>query len=305
MNKDEFTNQILHLEVNEQHSLYVQDWGNPNAKTPIISLHGGPGGQAKDYHKGNYDPNEQRVIFFDQRGCGQSLPYGSLVDNTTNDLISDISAIADKLGIENFILLGRSWGSCLALAYALKHPKRVSGMVLGGIFTGSQSEIDWVAQGLFQAFYPDVWQKYLDSTPGSHQKDPTNYHFDKALKGTPKEQKQSAFEYAQLEGGIVGLDDRPRSSNYADFDPSGTLIEIHYIRNRCFMPDNFILDNAHKLTMPVTLIQGRYDMVCPPSTAFALHNELPNSQLYTTLSGHITEHEDIQLTRQALASLTQ
>lgn len=304
MNKDEFTNKVMHLEVNETHSLYVQDWGNKDVKVPIISLHGGPGGQSKDSHKGSYDPTTQRVIFFDQRGCGQSLPYGSLIDNTTNDLISDITTIAETLKIESFILRGSSWGACLALAYAIKHPSKVHAMVLQGIFTGSSNEIKWLKHGMFQTFYPDVWQKYLELTPKAHRHDPSSYHFEKALNGTPDEQKKSAFAYETLEAGVVKLDDRGFTNNFDDYDPVGMRMEMHYMQNQCFLPDNYILDNAHKLTMPITLIQGRYDMVCPPSTAFALRENLPNSELYTTLSGHVTEHEDVQLVRQALKNLS-
>ncbi len=304
MNKDEFTNHVLHLAVNEQHSLYVQDWGNPDAKVPIISLHGGPGGQSKDSHKGDYDPSKQRVIFYDQRGCGQSLPYGSLEDNTIDDLISDITAIADKLGIQKFVLKGQSWGSCLALAYGIKHPDRVIGMVIGGVFTGSKSEIDWLQNGLFETFYPDAWQNYLNETPKTHRGNPSAYHFDKVFNGNESEQKKSAFAYQSLEGSIIKLDDRTRQTDYEEYDPSGIKIELNYMKHNCFMPNNHILSNAYKLTMPITIIQGRYDMVCPPKTAFELHEQLPNSQLYTTLSGHASEHEDVQLKRQAISYLT-
>lgn len=304
MNKDQYTITELELEVDEGHTLYVQDWGNKDAKIPIISLHGGPGGQSKDSHKGSYDPAMQRVIFFDQRGCGKSQPYGSLENNTTDNLVDDISRIADELGLDTFILTGLSWGSCLALAYAIKHPNRVAGMVLGGIFTGLQAEIDWISNGAFRAFYPDAWHNYLQSTPKSHQNNPSEYHFEKALNGTTSEQKHSAFIYETLEGNIVGLDDRPRTQDYEEYDPSGARIEMHYMKNGCFMSDGHIMENAHKLTMPVILIQGRYDMACPPKTAFELQKTLPNAELITTLSGHISEHEDVQLFRQALRNLS-
>jgi proline iminopeptidase len=304
MNKDKYTNREFHLEVDGSHMLYVQDWGNIDAKVPILSLHGGPGGQSKDSHKGTYDPTKQRVIFFDQRGCGQSLPLGSLKNNTTADLVNDITTIADELGVKKFILTGRSWGSCLALAYAIKHPNRVHAMVLSGIFTGSYDEIQWMGQGRFQQFYPDAWRQYLDRTPSQHHDDPSKYHFEKALHGTKDEQKKSAFAYESLVAAVVRLDDRGYTTNFEEYDPSKIRIEIHYMKQNCFMPDKYILAHANSLNMPITVVQGRYDMVCPPKTAFILNESMPDSSLYTTLSGHVGEHEDLQLITQALAHLT-
>lgn len=310
MTPDAHTNKELFIEVDEGHELYVHDWGRADAKTPIIFLHGGPGGASKDRYKPTFDPERQRVIFFDQRGCGRSMPYGSLEHNTTDDMIGDITKIADKLGIEKFILKGGSWGSCLALAYALKHPERVKAMVLDGIFTGSQKEIDWLDQGMFQTFFPDVWQAYLDRTPENHRKNPSAYHFKRALEGTPQEQKESSHAYESLEGGVIQLDDRPaRFASFTqedidNYDPHGMRMEMYYMRNRCFMPDRYILDNAHKLSMPIYLVQGRYDMVCPPTTAYELHQQLPNSELIWTVNGHIPERESWTVIRTIMLELS-
>ncbi|MDZ7786244.1 MAG: alpha/beta fold hydrolase [Candidatus Saccharibacteria bacterium] len=304
MNKDEFTNKVTHLEVNKSHTLWVHDWGNPEAKTPIIFLHGGPGSQCKDSHKKLFDPNKQRVIFFDQRGAGQSLPYGSITDNTTDDLIGDINAVADHCKVGSFVICGGSWGSCLALAYAIKHTDRLKGMVLSGIFTGSQEEAKWLNQGLFKTFYPEVWEQYLRTVPKSHQTDPTSYHFDKMLHGSKKRQKRSAYDYMNLEGKILQLDDFFMPVSYEDFEPEGLIIAAHYFSNDCFLPSKHVLKNAHKIKAPVTIVQGRYDMICPPKNAFALHENLPGAELITALSGHRNEHENVQLIRQALRQLT-
>lgn len=147
MTPDTYTNQEFFLDVGDGHQLYVQDWGNPQAKTPIIFLHGGPGAGCHDGHKQMFDPALQRAIFFDQRGAGKSLPAGHLEHNTTADLIGDIEKLADRLKLSGFIITGGSWGCCLALAYALKHPKRLKALVLRGIYTASKSETAYLDDG--------------------------------------------------------------------------------------------------------------------------------------------------------------
>lgn len=304
MSPDSYTNQELFIEVGNGHELYVHDWGNKQAKAVIFNIHGGPGSSSKDKHKGQYDPTRQRVIFFDQRGSGRSLPYGSLEHNTTQDLVADITKIADRLKIKTFILRGGSWGSCLSLAYGLQHPERVKAMVLDGIFTGSKTEIDWLDSGLFQTHYPDVWQAYLDRTPKAHHKNPTAYHSKMALTGKDEDSKKSAYAYDCLESAVIQLDDRFVPEPYEEYDPTGAKIEMHYLANGCFMPDRHILDNAHKLSMPIYLIQGRYDMVCPPTTAYQLHQKLPNGELIWTTSGHKSERESWNIIRTLLLELT-
>lgn len=293
------------LDVGDGHTLYIQDWGNPDAAHPIIFLHGGPGGQVKDKHKITFNPKTQRVVFFDQRGCGKSTPYGSIENNTTNKLIADISKIADSLGIKSFVLRGSSWGSALALAYALAHPNRVQAVVLGGVFTASKNEIGWLDQGKFRMFFPEVWQTYLDRTPAEHRDDPSKYHFDKVINGNAKEQKLSGYAYESLEASVIKLDDQHTDEEFETYDPAGIRIEMHYMANECFLPERHILDNASKLAMPVYIVQGRYDIVCPPQTAYELHTNLPNSTLYWTLSGHKHEHEDHNIFRSILASFAQ
>jgi proline iminopeptidase len=305
MTPDAYTNQELFIEVGDGHTVYVNDWGNLKATTPILFLHGGPGGGTSDKHKQQYDPKRQRVIFFDQRGTGRSIPHGSLEHNTTKELISDISKILDKLDIECCILKGGSWGCCLALAYGITHPDRVTAMVLDGIFTGSQSEIDWLERGMFKTFFPDAWQEILNKTPASHHANPTTYHTKRALHGKNIEDaKASGFAYQQLEYAVLTLDDRKSPIDYETYDPSDIQMEMWYISNRCFMEDNFILDHARKLTMPIYLIQGRYDMVCPPTTAYALHHVLPNSELIWTISGHAASRESWTVMKTLLMELS-
>jgi proline iminopeptidase len=300
MTPDDFTNQELMLDVGDGHTLYIQDWGKADAGVPIIFLHGGPGNGVSDSNKSGFDSSTQRVIFFDQRGCGKSTPYGSLKHNTTTELIEDIKKIADKLKIEKFILTGSSWGSCLALAYGLEHPEHVQAMVLRGIYTGSRAEIDYVAQGHFATHFPDVWDGYLDATPAAHHDNPDAYHTARILGDDEAAAIDSAYAYANLEGALLSLDDRYRPAAKADFDPTVAKLEAHYFATTCFLPDRFIMDNAHKLSMPIWLVQGRYDMVCPPVTAYELHEKLPNSELIWTIGGHRNEHEGWNAVRLAL-----
>lgn len=304
MQRDPFTNQELMLAVGDGHTLYVQDWGNPEAATPIFYLHGGPGGRVKDNNKSTFDPTKNRVIFFDQRGCGQSTPLGSLKHNTTDDLVADITKIADELGITKFVLLGNSWGSTLALVYALANPEPVSALVVAGVFTASKAESKWLDGGDFKLFYPDVWQSYLAKTPQEHHDNPTSYHFEKMQNGTPDEKKASSYAYECIEGALVSLDDRFTPSDFAAYDPSGTELEVHYLANGCFLPsDRYILDNAHKLTMSIHIVQSRYDMVCPPAAAYELHQATQDSKLYWTLGGHRIEHEADNVLRAIVAQL--
>lgn len=291
MNKDEFTNQELMLDVGDGHKLYVQDWGNKSADLVIFQLHGGPGSSSKDKYKRAYSPKKQRVIFHDQRGCGKSTPYGSLRDNTSQDLVEDIVKIADKLGINRFVVHGTSWGSTLALLFAIAHPERVEQLVIGGVFTGSKNEIDWLDQGLMKTHFPDVWQKYLESTPKKYRDNPSKYHFKRVLEGDADIQKRAGYTYENLEGGVMLFDDRSSTEDYETYDHTGIRIEIHYLANHCFLPDRYVFNNVNKLTMPVHIVQGRYDMVCPPQAAYELYQKLPNAKLYWTLSNHKVEHE--------------
>jgi proline iminopeptidase len=303
MNRYDFVISEKMIDVGDNHVLYAQEWGNPDVSTPIMFLHGGPGSHVKDTHRSVFNPKTQRVIFFDQRGCGKSTPYGSLENNTTDKLIEDITKIADAFSAKTFVLHGSSWGSALALAYALKYPERVHALVIGGVFTGSKAEASWINNGQFKTFFPDVWQAYLDRTPTEHHSNPSNYHFDKVVNGTADQQKLSGYAYDRLETGIIQLNDRHEEEDFEKYDPAGIRIEMHYLSNRCFLPDRHILNNADKLNMPIHVVQGRYDMVCPPHTAYELHAKLPNSQLYWTLSGHRHEHEDTNIFRSIFASL--
>lgn len=300
MKPDSNTIQETYLEVGSGHKLYIQDWGNKDAKLPIIFLHGGPGAGCHDGHKQSFDPNKQRVIFFDQRGSGKSLPKGSLEHNTTDYLVDDIEKIANHLKLKKFVLTGGSWGSCLAFAYALKYPNKLASMVLRGIFTGSQREINYLDGGGFADFFPDVWDEYLKRTPKKYHNNPSEYHYQQMKSSDAEERKKSTYAYSELEGALLRIDDRHTPDTYDTFDPDAMSIELHYLGNRCFMYDKYILDNAHKIKTPTWLIQGRYDMVCPPRTAFEIDKLLPKSNLTFVQAGHSSSDRAIFETMKAL-----
>lgn len=304
MTPDEHTNQEIYLDVGDGHKLYVHDWGNVKAKTPILFLHGGPGSHTKDHHKVTFDPSTQRVIFFDQRGSGKSTPTGSLEANTTKEQIGDIEKIADHLALNELTITGGSWGSCLALAYALEHPKRIKAMVLRGIFTASRREFEFIEKGGFKDFFPDVWQNLLKHTPKAHHHNPSEYHYKRILGKNEAEAKESAYYFGNTEAALLNLDDRFTPERFEDYDPAGTIVAVHYYRTLCFLPDRHILDNAHKLKMPIWLIQGRYDMVCPPITAYELNKVLPNSHLVWTTAGHGNERPNYDVNRTILLQMT-
>ena len=283
---DANTNKTTMLDVGDGHQLWVHDWGNPKSSNPIIFLHGGPGGNVSNKHTLSFNPEKHRVIFFDQRGCGQSLPFGSLQHNDTWKLVEDINKIADHFRLDKFSITGGSWGSCLALIYAIKHPKKVKSLVLTGIFTGTKEEIDWLSGGGFRKFFPDAWQKFIDSAPTSNQDEPAKYHFERVLSDDLEEAADSGRAISDMELSIMSLDDRYLPFNPEGFDPSHARMETHYMTNNCFLDDNYVMNNVDKLTMPIWLVQGRYDMVCPPITAWTLHNALPNSNLHFTLANH-------------------
>jgi proline iminopeptidase len=288
MVRDDNTFSEEYIDVGEGHSLYTQRWGNQNSSRKIVFAHGGPGSGTSERVKTLFDPSYVDVLFFDQRGCGNSSLHGEVKDNTTQNLVSDIDTLTNAHNFESFELVGGSWGSCLSLAYAIESPKRVSRMVLWGIFTGRRSEIDFVDKGGIATFFPDIWDAYRQSVPDEYRDDPSSYHRQRILGGIASEVIKSALVYSNLEGAISSLDDRFVPDIEEGFDAARTVIESHYLANDCFLSGDYIIENAGRITCPVTLIQGRHDMVCPPETAYELMRSLPLGRLVMTQAGHST-----------------
>lgn len=286
MTSDAFTIQEAMIAVSAKHSLYAQEWGNIEADTTFVFLHGGPGTGCKDSAKQLFNPLQHRVIFFDQRGAGRSLPHGSLQQNTTSQLVGDISRVADFFNVQQFVLIGGSWGSTLALCYAIQYPNRVQGMALRGIFLGTKDEVDFMEKGRCKEFFPDVWDAFLQRTPEPFQSNPMTFHEPRILGPNKQAQRESAFALDQLQTALSSLA-TPASQELDDtFDPAKVTIETYYTANNCFISDSYILSHASKLTIPTAIVQGRYDFVCPPKTAIALANTLPRATLKLTAAGH-------------------
>ncbi len=285
MSPDKHTLEETMLDVGDGHTLYVQVWGNKNG-APMLFLHGGPGSGCSDKHKKFFDPAKHCVIFFDQRGSGKSLPTGSLEHNTTADMVADIDKVLEYAGADKVTVVGGSWGSTLALCYALERPSRVNALVIRGVFTGRKSEVDQINGGGFRDFFPEVWEEFVGSVPKSAQEDPAAYHASKIFGSNAEHAKKSAFSFGVMEGSIMSLDDRVHDTDYETYEPSSSMIEMHYVLNGCFIEEGYILKNAHKLSMPIHIVQGRYDFVCPPVTAYELAKRAPHAELQMTVAGH-------------------
>jgi proline iminopeptidase len=291
MTADNHTINELYLDVSHNHTIYVHDWGNKKASTVIIHLHGGPGNGTGDKAKLKFDPEKHHVIFFDQRGSGLSTPLGKTDHNNTDALVEDIELIIEKLNLKNIILVGGSWGSTLALVYAISHPDQIKGLILDGIFLAINEEGDWLNDGGWRTFFPDVWQNYLKSVPKEHQQDPSAYLLKQSASKDPEVRKKAVYAYMDMEGALLKLDEQYSSSSLEDFDETSGLIEMHYQRHDFFLKPGYILKNADKIKAPVIIIQGRFDMVCPPIDAYKLNQALLKSNLIWTINGHIKQHE--------------
>ena len=300
MNRDEFTIAEHHFKTADGiHTLYVHEWGNTDGK-PILYLHGGPGNGCDDRAKLSCDPKLHRVIFLDQRGSGQSTPLGSLHNNSTDYLINDLEMIRAKLNIECWTIRGSSWGSTLALYYAIKYPEQIDRLVISGIWLQIQQEHDWLFGGGWRHTFPELWHKFTQSVPTKYMDNPAKYHFENAFNKSSKTSKQSLFELINLEYTLVHLDEKKKPLRIEDFDEDSTKIEMHYLANNCFLTKNYIVNNVDKLNMPINIIQSRYDMICPPSSAYFLHTKLTNSTLTWTLGGHAMNRDTSDSVEQTL-----
>jgi proline iminopeptidase len=263
-----------------------------------LFLHGGPGLGFTDQDKRFFDPAIFHVILFDQRGSGRSKPLGSIEHNTTDKLVDDITELLDHLEVEKVILFGGSWGSTLALVYGIRHPHRVTGMVLRGIFPGTETSIRHFTNGGVAPYFPEAWQRFREMVPAEKRGDAAGFYFE--MMQSPDEQirKKYAYEWALFGGSLskMGLDPGEISEKleYADFE-SNSLLEAYYSIHHCFLPDNYIYENADKLgEIPVRIVHGRYDMICPPVFAIELHEPLRNSKLSIVQAGHAASEPAIE-----------
>jgi proline iminopeptidase len=271
------------LRVSAVHELYYEECGNPAGK-PAVVLHGGPGGGISPFLRQGHDPARYRIILVDQRGCGQSTPHASLQENTTWDLVADIEALRTHLGIDRWQVVGGSWGSTLALTYALTHPTCVTELVVRGIFTLRKVEIDWFYQSGASMIFPDAFQNYIAPIPAAERGDLVAAYY-RCLTGTDAAAKKAcARAWSVWEATTLSLLPNPaREAEFGDdhFAAAFAAIECHYFINKGFFAhDGWLLDQARRLRgIPGTIIHGRYDVVTPIDTAFLLAKAWPEADL--------------------------
>ncbi len=271
-----------YFKVSKIHEIYYELCGSPEGK-PVFFLHGGPGGSSSPYMRRFCDPAKFLMVLYDQRGSGKSKPFGEIKENTTQHLVEDIERLRKHLKLEKIILFGGSWGSTLALAYAETYPENVSGLVLRGIFTATAEEIDHFYHGGVSFFFPEVYGALLDTLPDPKKRPLPEYLFRLIKEGNEAEQKKYSEAWARYEGKISGLvvADRMIEGWIKNYNPYVfALMENYYMANNCFLEEGQLLNDAGKIAhVPVFIVNGRYDMICPPKTAYRLHELLPRSKL--------------------------
>ena len=275
---------IFRLQVSDLHNIYVEESGNPNGR-PIIFLHGGPGGGIESIYRQYFNPEKWRIIMFDQRGCGQSIPHAELKENTTWDLINDIEHIRQELNISNWTVFGGSWGSTLALSYSITQPDKCNELILRGIFLLREKEINWFYQEGCSFIYPDAWEKYLAPIPRDERKNLVQAYYKRLTSDDKEIRIKAAKAWSIWEAStskLIQTEKALHSFDQDDVAEAFARIECHYFINKAFFEsDNWILKNVHKIQhIPMHIVQGRYDVVCPLASAWDLHNKLPESKFY-------------------------
>ncbi len=270
-----------YLPLDNGHTMYWEQVGNASGQ-PVLFLHGGPGAGAGAVHRRFFDPGRFKVVIFDQRGAGRSRPLGSLVANDTPHLVADIERLRQHLGVKRWLVFGGSWGSTLALAYGQAHPDRVAGFVLRGIFLGRDREIDWFLDGMAR-FFPDVWGPFAQHARASGGMALLDAYRRLLEAPDPRVHLPAARAWSVYEGSCSTL--LPSPETVASFAEDRTAlglarIEAHYFANRLFLPEDGLLGGMDRIAhLPAEIVQGRYDMICPPESAFALAESWPRARL--------------------------
>ena len=281
-----------HLDVGDGHSLYWEACGNRNGK-PALFLHGGPGGGCQPDHRRLFDPDRYRIILFDQRGGGRSRPSGSLDANTTPDLVADIERLRIFLRVDDWLVLGGSWGAALALAYAETHRARVNALVLRGVFTARRSELDWLyKEGGASRLFPEAFARFAAPIPESERHDLIGAYHRRLTSADPALCRDAAADWCAWESSLLTLMPKTtaRGPGASQAELALARIETHYFVNDTFLEEGQLLAGAELLAdLPGIIVQGRYDLVTPAATAWALHQAWPGSKLeIVPAAGHAT-----------------
>jgi len=269
------------LDLDGHHQMYWELSGNPKG-LPVVFLHGGPGAGASPSHRRFFDPDYYKIIIFDQRGSGRSRPFADITDNTTQHLVSDMEVLRQHLEIDEWLVFGGSWGSSLALAYGIMHPDRVLGFILRGLFLCTRRELDWFLYGI-KTVFPKEWQEFRDFLPHEEHEEILNSYFKRLINPDVYIHGPAASAWTNFEISCSTL--LPNISKKLEAG-SGQMflalakIEAHYFKNEFFLPDDYFSKNLNKINkIPATVIQGRYDMVCPIVTAYELLNHWNEANL--------------------------
>ncbi len=271
------------MKVSALHTIYIEQCGALRGR-PALALHGGPGGGLSPEMRRFFDPARYRVVMMDQRGCGRSTPHAEIRENTTWDLVADIERVREALGIEKWLVFGGSWGSTLALAYAAKHPERVTGLVLRGVFLLRKAEIDWFYQSGASNVFPDAFERYASAIP-ENERGNFLYAYSKRLNSPDRETRlKAARAWARWEGetiSIAGPSALPSRFNEDRFVEAFARIENHYFMNNGFFEtDGWLLDQVARMRhIPCRIAHGRYDMCTPMASAWALKQRWPDAEL--------------------------
>jgi proline iminopeptidase len=287
------------LDVGDGHRIYWEVSGNPSGK-PVVFLHGGPGSSTHSLQRRMFDPAAYRIVLFDQRGCGKSTPHvaaddAALEHNTTWHLVSDMEKLRSHLGIERWQLFGGSWGATLAVAYAETHPSRVSEIILRGVFLLRQVELDWMYGGGAGMLFPEAWSEFVATAGGAP--DLLSAYSSMINSADAEVRLRAASAWSNWEGAAVSLVPDPQlTAQYADpsFAVPFAKIALHYFVNKGWLDDDQLVRDAGKLAgIPGRIVQGRYDAVTPPGTAWALHQAWPDSELVLLArAGHaVTDYQ--------------
>ncbi|KQX33411.1 prolyl aminopeptidase [Variovorax sp. Root434] len=271
------------LDVGDGHRIRYERVGTPGAK-PAVFLHGGPGGGISPEHRRLFDPARYDLMLFDQRGCGQSQPHAGLEANTTWHLVADIERLRERVGVDRWLVFGGSWGSTLALAYAQKHPERVSELVLRGIYTVTRAELQWYYQFGVSEMFPDKWEKFQAPIPEAERGDMIAAYRKRLTGDDPVARIEAARAWSVWEGETITLLPNPAlAETHADdhFALAFARLENHYFVHDAWLEDGQLLRDAHKLHgIPGVIVHGRYDMPCPARYAWALHKAWPEAEFH-------------------------
>ena len=281
------------LSVDEIHTLYWEECGNPKG-IPVIFLHGGPGAGISATSRRFFNPEFYRIFLFDQRGSGQSTPLGEYKNNTTQLLIEDIERFRNMLHIDQWLVFGGSWGSTLSLAYSQAHPDHCLGLILRGIWLISKAELDWWLYGL-EAYYPEAWKEFADFIPEAERKDLLKAYSARLFSNNVPVALAAAKKWSRYEGSCLHLLPRPDVTDAFTTDAIAIgvgRLEAHYFNHQGFLEENQLLNHAYRIKhLPCFIVQGRYDMICPPKYALALHRVLPESKFVMVPDGGHSAYE--------------